>query len=259
MPIRSPYIVALAALFAAAVTVPALADGPVSVTVNGAALNLNPSPTERAGRVFVPLRGVFESLGATVVYADGTINATRRGHTISLHIGSQQATVDGQSQTVDVAPFIIGASTYVPLRFISQALGASVNYDGTNNLVAINTHEGGNAPPNPGPPMNPNPNANPPANDSPVTLGSVLPRRDATIQGNHPTIQATFENGRVDPNSVRVVLDGRDVSSNAYISDHGVTYTPPSLPAGRHDVRVFGKDSAGASFDHRWSFTSGGS
>jgi len=258
MPIRTPYALALAAIFAAAATVPALADGPVSVTVNGAALNLSPPPTERAGRVFVPLRGVFESLGATVVYADGTINATRHGHTISLHIGSQQAVVDGQNQTVDVAPFIIGASTYVPLRFISQALGANVNYDGTNNLVAINTRDSGNPPPplNPGPAMNPNPN--PPANDSPVTLANLLPRRDATIAASRPTIQATFEDGRVDPNSVRVVLDGRDVSSSAYISDRGVTYTPPALPPGRHDVRVFGHDTAGASFDRRWSFTSGG-
>src|ERR1700686_5129012 len=99
---------ALAAFAALAVTTigPTLASGPVSVTVNGSAINLNPPPTERAGRVFVPLRGVFENLGATVVYENGTINATGRGHSISLHIGSQQATVDGQQQTVDVAPFI---------------------------------------------------------------------------------------------------------------------------------------------------------
>src|SRR5579884_3492837 len=94
--------------------VPALAAGPVTVTLNGTQLNLNPAPTERAGRVFVPLRGVFENLGASVVYANGTINAQGRGHSVQLHIGSQQAVVDGQQLTVDVAPFIVGASTYVP-------------------------------------------------------------------------------------------------------------------------------------------------
>ena len=256
MPTRFPHAIALAVVFAAAATVPALAAGPVSVTLNGAALNLTPPPTERAGRVFVPLRGVFENLGATVVYADGTINATRHGHMISLHIGSQQATVDGQSQQIDAAPFIIGASTYVPLRFISQALGASVNYDSTNDLVAINTHDDGNAPPNiRAQNMNPNPNAN--ANESPVTVGNLLPRRDATVPQRRPTIQASFENGTVDTNSVRVVLDGRDVSATANITDQGVTYTPEMLPAGHHDVRVYGRDSAGAMFDRRWSFTSG--
>src|SRR6202163_2308708 len=145
---------AAASLLSAAVAIPAFAAGPVTVTANGEPANLNPPPTERAGRVFVPLRGVFEQLGASVVYSAGVINATGRGHTISLKIGSQQATVDGQQQTVDVAPFIIGASTYVPLRFVSQALGATVNYDGSNNLVAISTNGNGNgnvsqpAPPN---------------------------------------------------------------------------------------------------------------
>src|SRR5579884_1385376 len=93
---------------------PAIANGPVSVSVNGSTINLSPPPTERAGRVFVPLRGVFENLGATVVYDNGTINAQGRGHSVQLHIGSQQAVVDGQQLTVDVAPFIVGASTYVP-------------------------------------------------------------------------------------------------------------------------------------------------
>ncbi len=135
--------VAAVAIIAAISSAPVLAAGSICVTLNGNALNLVPAPTERAGRVFVPLRGVFENMGATVVYANGLINATRHGQTVSLHIGSQQATVDGQPQTLDVAPFIIGASTYVPLRFISQALGAFVNWDGQNDVVAITMRDGG--------------------------------------------------------------------------------------------------------------------
>jgi hypothetical protein len=119
-----------------AVVTPALA---ISVTVNGNPVNLSPPPIERAGRVFVPLRGLFEQLGASVVYENGVINATAGSQTVSLTIGSQQATVDGAPQTVDVAPFIVGASTYVPLRFVSQALGATVNYDGANQIVAVST------------------------------------------------------------------------------------------------------------------------
>src|SRR6202790_1947743 len=166
-----------AASLLAAVAIPAVAAGPVTVTVNGQPANLNPPPTERAGRVFVPLRGVFEQLGASVVYQSGIINATGRGHNISLKIGSQQATVDGQQQNVDVAPFIIGASTYVPLRFVSQALGASVNYDGSHNLVAINTNGGNNNPP-------PTTLTPAPASGAPggaITLASVVPSRGATV------------------------------------------------------------------------------
>ena len=50
------------------------------------------------GRVFVPLRGVFEQLGASVVYSNGTIDANGNGRDISLQIGSTQATVNGQPQ-----------------------------------------------------------------------------------------------------------------------------------------------------------------
>jgi hypothetical protein len=111
--------------------------GAQEITINGQPVNVSPAPIMQAGRVFVPLRGVFESLGASVVYSNGEINATGNGREIALHIGSTQATVDGSPETIDVAPFIVGASTYVPLRFVSQALGASVDWDNTNHIVAI--------------------------------------------------------------------------------------------------------------------------
>jgi hypothetical protein len=117
-------------------------DTQIGVTVNGSAVNISPAPIMQAGRVFVPLRGVFEQLGASVVYSNGTINATGNGRNISLQIGSTQATVNDQPQTIDVAPFIVGASTYVPLRFISEALGDSVNWDDADNIAAIDTGGG---------------------------------------------------------------------------------------------------------------------
>jgi hypothetical protein len=127
------------------------ASAQVVVTVNGNQVNFSPEPIIQAGRVFVPLRGVFERLGASVVYSDGTINATGAGRNISLQIGSTQATIDGQPQTLDVAPFIVGASTFVPLRFVSEALGASVNWDDSDRVVSIDT-PGGAPQANNGPP-----------------------------------------------------------------------------------------------------------
>jgi hypothetical protein len=111
----------------------------VAVRVDGSSLDLQPPPIIQAGRVFVPLRGIFERLGASVVYDNGTINATGNGRTISLQIGSTQASINGQTQTLDVAPFIVGASTFVPLRFVSEALGASVDWDDANQVVSIST------------------------------------------------------------------------------------------------------------------------
>jgi hypothetical protein len=270
----------IAVMLSGAVALPASAARPVSVTVNGQTVNLAPPPTERAGRLFVPLRGVFENLGATVVYANDEINATGGAHTVSLHIGSQQAIVDGQPQTLDVSPFIIGASAYVPLRFVSQALGAAVNYDGNNGIVAITTSAGG--PPNqtdtpppqpsaePAPTPTPTPGYQPPPPPQPqgpqgspngqslVRLSHELPLGDTAIRGSRPTVQASFEGGEVDPNSVHVFFDGRDVTRESYVSARGITYTPTSpIPPGSHEVRVTGADLIGATFEQRWRFTSG--
>ena len=224
----------------------------VNVTLNGAPVSLNPPPQQRAGRVFVPLRGVFERLGASVVYEGGTINAQGNNHSVSLHIGSTQATVDGQPSTLDVAPFIIGASTYVPLRFVSQALGATVNYDAANRIVALSQSGQNNAPP-------PNNNVPPPQQqNSALTLRDVQPGHDATVQSRRPTIEARFGGAQADPNSVRVFLDGLNVTDQSSRSPDGIVYSPPSdLQSGRHQVRIAGQDANGAAFVRQWAFASG--
>jgi hypothetical protein len=227
---------------------PALAD--VSIQVDGNPVSLSPAPVERAGRVFVPLRGVFEQLGATVVYENGTINATgRNGHAVSLQIGSNQATVNGQQQTLDVAPFIVGASTYVPLRFVSQALGADVNYDAANQIVAITRHDrGGDVAVAPPPQRN---------TDSSVQLQSERPARDATVATGRPTIRAEFS-APVDPSTLRVLVDNQDVTDQATLSPTGIVYAPQSrLQSMQHRVRVTGVDQQGQTFSRSWSFTTG--
>jgi hypothetical protein len=217
----------------------------VRVTLNGSALNLSPLPQERAGRIFVPLRGIFEQLGASVVYQNGIINAQGNGRAVSLHIGSTQATVNGQLQNLDVAPFVVGASTYVPLRFVSQALGAGVNYDAANKIVAL-TNGGA-------------PAASPTAsNASRVRLGPVRPTRDATVAAQRPTVEAQFVGGEVDPNTLRITLDDLDITAASSRSPSGFVFSPPSdLESVRHMVRVIGNDKTGAPFEARWSFTSG--
>ena len=111
----------------------------VAVVVNGRQMSFDQPPIVQAGRVFVPLRSIFQQLGASVVYADGRINATGRGRTVALTIGSTQATVSGQPVTLDVAPFVVGSRTLVPLRFVAQSLGASVNWNDANSTVTIDS------------------------------------------------------------------------------------------------------------------------
>jgi hypothetical protein len=215
----------------------AAAGAGINVVLNGQSLQFDQPPVERLGRVFVPLRGVFEKLGASVVYSDGTINATGDGRTIRLQIGSTNALVNGNAQQLDVAPFVIGARTYVPLRFISQALGASVDYDASSQTVNIAS-----------------------AGAAPVAAVQLLNQRPApevVVAAKSPAVSGTFS-APVDPNSVHISLDGRDVSSTTDISSGDFLFTPPyALTPERHVVRVTGKSADGTSFDRSWGFTTG--
>jgi hypothetical protein len=233
---------------------PAVAAG-VTVAVDGQPLYLNPGPIERAGRVFVPLRGIFERLGASVVYQNGQINSTKGSTSVSLQIGSQQATVNGQPQTLDVAPFIVGATTYVPLRFVAQSLGAVVDYNGNTRLVAITAAGGGGGggyaprPPRPNPP----PPMPPPA--ARVQLRNLQPSPNTTVNERIPTIAANFA-PLADGASVRVRLDGRDITWSSGVSPSGFSYRPSeALAFGTHTVQVTGRGRSGAPFEHSWSFT----
>jgi len=213
----------------------------VTVIVNGQTMNFTQPPIERAGRVFVPLRGVFEQLGASVVYANGQINATANRRTISLTIGSTQATVGGHPVIIDVAPFIVGATTYVPLRFISQALGASVNWDDSTSTVTINS---GGSPPQPAPPPPP-----------PVRFVSVSPT--GTIYTPRPRLSFQF-NRPVRLADIRVWFDGQRIASGLQLNGEIFAITLPwRISVGAHRVRVAGVTPSGASFDLSWSFIRG--
>ncbi|HEY5424923.1 MAG TPA: copper amine oxidase N-terminal domain-containing protein [Candidatus Tumulicola sp.] len=248
----------IAGLAMTSFSAPAAAQA-VTVKVGGQPMALNPGPIERAGRVFVPLRGIFERLGSSVVYHAGTINATRGNTTVALRIGSTQATVDGATQYLDVAPFIVGATTYVPLRFVAQSFGANVGYDGTTRVVAIHIpHSGGGSPgypvypPHPAPPPYPPPY--PPAGGQ-VQLRAPQPAPGTSLPNRFVTISTEFSR-QVRPATVRVWLDNNEITSRCERSSIGFSYKPPApLNFGSHGVRVSGVDVGGMSFTRTWSFT----
>lgn len=140
------YIFAAAALAftvaLAASLVPAGAQVPapyVQVFVDGQPVAFDVPPQIDNGRVLVPLRGIFERLGATVEWNDQTqtVYAQRGATYISLMSGSPQAIVDGQPVPIDAPAMVVGDRTMVPLRFVSQALGSIVNWDASSSTVAI--------------------------------------------------------------------------------------------------------------------------
>jgi len=117
----------------------------IAVSVDGQPIVFDQPPVMSQGRVMVPLRGVFEKLGATVNYDAASQNVTaRRGTTlISLSANSSEAQVNGVTRTMDSPPIMMGSRVLVPLRFVSEALGADVKWQAYNSSVTILSKTGG--------------------------------------------------------------------------------------------------------------------
>ncbi|SEM54973.1 stalk domain-containing protein [Paenibacillus sp. OV219] len=110
-----------------------------TVFINGKAQNFGTSPIQINGMTFVPMRGIFEALHATVKWDQATkkITAFRGTTTISLTLGSKKALINGQQATLQQASFAKNGTTFVPLRFISEALKASVKWDAKTGNIDI--------------------------------------------------------------------------------------------------------------------------
>ena len=110
-----------------------LTIGKTSALVGGKPYTMDALPylDEQAGRTLVPVRFVSEALGAGVEWNanDRTVTVTDTGRTVILTLGSQKVRIGGLEQSIDCAPRILPPGrTFVPLRFVSETLGAKVDY-----------------------------------------------------------------------------------------------------------------------------------
>jgi len=234
---------------------PAVASAP-SILIDGSQLRTDVPALLEDGRVLVPLRGVFERLGAAVSYhADTqTASATLGSRTVQVTVGSSTAYVDGKAYDLDVGAREFAGRVMIPLRFVAQSLGASVDYDSASDtIVVVSGLQPGNfAAMTSGPPI---------AAASHIGQGpSVEDERpdSGTITGSeYPSIYARFDGGSsaVDPSTVRITVDGADVTGSSTISSAYVAYTPTSpLLTGQHTVSITGAADDGAPLDSSWSF-----
>ena len=98
----------------------------IKVILNNTPLTFDVAPFVESGRTLVPLRAIFEALNATVEW-DGytnTVTATKGEKIIKLQIGNNVALIDGKEKALDIAAKIVNNRTFVPLRFVSESLGA---------------------------------------------------------------------------------------------------------------------------------------
>lgn len=114
---------------------------PIRVVLNGQELTFDVPPfiDPETDRTLVPMRAIFEALGAQVGW-DGVlraVTAVKGGTTIMLVIDSPQAVVNGQSVALDQPPRIVEDRTVVPLRFVSEQLGLTVDWNGESRTISL--------------------------------------------------------------------------------------------------------------------------
>jgi hypothetical protein len=118
----------------------------IRVSVDGRPVQFQDTgPRMVSQRVLVPLRGVFEEMGATVNWFPLTRTVTARDNAtmVELKIGEQFATVNGKQVPLDVPALILDNRTMVPMRFLSEALGAQVTWDQAQRMVLVQTGDTG--------------------------------------------------------------------------------------------------------------------
>ncbi len=115
----------------------------ISIVLNGNHLAFsNAQPQLVNGSVLVPARGVFENMGFQAQWDDTTKTSTLRkeGMTIVSQLGASYFTVNGNQKSLDVPVQIIDGTLMLPLRAISEATGAQVDWDANTFTASINTN-----------------------------------------------------------------------------------------------------------------------
>jgi hypothetical protein len=133
----------ITALMIFSINITAIGSDEIPVFYNGVRVIFDVNPIVSAGRTMVPMRVIFETFGASVEYNSQTkqITAIKGSLVIILNLGNTYATVTRNGvlyeYTLDAAPLAIDGRTVVPLRFIGESLGATVNWNGTTKTVTI--------------------------------------------------------------------------------------------------------------------------
>ena len=132
----------IASIACLAFTAAIVAAQQITVKINDQKVEfLGTQPKMRGDRVLVPLRGVFEQMGATVQWnkENQSVYAQKGNKSVRLRIGANTARVDDHNVDLDVPAQMIGGRTMVPIRFISETLGAQVGWNDNAELVSITT------------------------------------------------------------------------------------------------------------------------
>lgn len=112
---------------------------PITVEISGKKIYFDQDPMLYNNRTMVPMRKIFEELGATVTWNDSTKTATgKKGdRTVKITIGSNTMYVNNTKIELDTPPIVVSGRTLVPARAVAEGLGCTVNWNQSSSLVSI--------------------------------------------------------------------------------------------------------------------------
>ena len=133
-------IIALTLAFTSLMSLNAFAKDEVTIIVKGEQIESRGSVID--GRTMIPVRGVFEKLGYDNITWDAetktaTLANDAKGSVVTIVNGESSFTVDGETVTCDVPQQILDGHFVIPLRAVSEAIGAKVSWDGDSKTASI--------------------------------------------------------------------------------------------------------------------------
>ncbi len=130
----------------------------------------------RGNTILIPLRSMFEQMGATVSYdpASKTVDVSKPGSDVKVTVGRPEVVINGESRPLDVPPEIYKGAVVVPVRVISEGMGAYVQWVPDRRIVVVR-YLPPTAPPPPPPPTPAPPPPPPPATPPPTPVPTPTP------------------------------------------------------------------------------------
>ena len=144
----------------------------------------------RGGTILIPLRSMFEQMGATVSYdaSSKTVDVSKPGADVKVTVGKPEVVINGESRPLDVPPIMYQGHVLVPVRVISEGMGAYVQWVPDRQIVVVRY-----IPPTPPPTPTPVPPTPAPPPPTPTPAPVATPYHDLYVAGDYLISQKVYD------------------------------------------------------------------
>ena len=164
----------------------------------------------RGNTILVPMRSIFEQMGATVNFdpASKVVDVTKPGADVKVTVGKPEVVINGESRPLDVPPEMYNGTILVPLRVLSEGMGAYVLWVADKRLVVVRYSAApAPTPPPTAPPAAVTPPATPAPTPSATPAHAVKAQSERFVVGDYifsPKVYNALSPGNAGKSSFRV-------------------------------------------------------